>query len=66
MSDGSVMGEDLTLPELARRVRESAERLREWRSLGLIGREGLEAFDPETSSVFDSSSYCCVGGSLWP
>ena len=41
------MGEDLTLPELGRQVDEPPERLREWRSLGLIGRQGGEAFGPE-------------------
>jgi adenylate cyclase len=41
------MGEDLTLPELARQVGEPPERLREWRSLGFIGRQGSEAFGPE-------------------
>src|SRR5512145_2828332 len=41
------MGEDLTLPELAGQVGEPPERLREWRSLGFIGRQGSEAFGPE-------------------
>jgi hypothetical protein len=34
------MGEDLTRAELARQVREPPERVREWRSLGLVGRRG--------------------------
>src|SRR4026208_1186109 len=43
--DGSVMGEDLTLAELARRVGEPPERLRQWTSLRLVGRDGREAYD---------------------
>src|SRR5512147_913567 len=39
------MGEDLTLPELARRVGEPPERLRQWTSLRLVGRDGREAYD---------------------
>jgi class 3 adenylate cyclase/YHS domain-containing protein len=39
------MNDELTLPELARRVGEPPERLREWRSLRLIGREGCETYD---------------------
>jgi class 3 adenylate cyclase/DNA-binding transcriptional MerR regulator len=39
------MDDDLTLPELVRRVGEPPERLREWRSLRLIGREGRETYD---------------------
>jgi class 3 adenylate cyclase/YHS domain-containing protein/DNA-binding transcriptional MerR regulator len=39
------MGDDLTLPELARRVGEPPERLREWTSLRLVGRDGRDAFD---------------------
>ena len=41
------MGEDLTLPELARRTGEPPERLCTWRSLGLVGRKGRETFAPE-------------------
>ena len=44
-SGGSVMGEDLTLRELARRVGEPPEQLRQWTCLRLIGREGCEAYD---------------------
>lgn len=40
------MADDLTLPELARRVGESPERLREWRSLRLLGRAGDDTFAP--------------------
>ena len=39
------MDDDLTLLELARRVVEPPERLREWRALRLIGREGRETYD---------------------
>ncbi len=41
------MGDELTLEELARRTGEPVERLRQWRSLGLIGAEGGEGFRPE-------------------
>jgi class 3 adenylate cyclase/YHS domain-containing protein len=41
------MGEELRLPELARQVGERPERLREWWSLGLIGRQSVEEFSQE-------------------
>src|SRR6266576_6923702 len=41
------MAGELTLPEFSRRMGEPLERMREWRSLGLIGRESAETFGPE-------------------
>src|SRR5205814_8136926 len=41
------MADELTLPEFSRRMGEPLERMREWRSLGLIGRESAETFGPE-------------------
>ncbi len=41
------MDSELTLEELSRRTGEPEERLRRWRSLGLIGREGAAGFAPE-------------------
>ncbi len=41
------MGDKLTLEELAGRSGEPVERLRQWRSLGLIGTEDGEGFRPE-------------------
>ncbi len=41
------MGDELTLDELSRRTGEPVERLRQWRSLGLIGRECSDGFQPE-------------------
>jgi class 3 adenylate cyclase/YHS domain-containing protein len=38
---------ELTLEELSRSTGEPEERLRQWRSLGLIGVEGGEGFEPE-------------------
>src|SRR5439155_9664482 len=41
------MGNELTLDELAELTAAPADQLREWRSLGLIGRESAETFGPE-------------------
>src|SRR2546422_7598051 len=41
------MGNTLTLEELAELTAAPADQLREWRSLGLIGRESAETFRPE-------------------
>ena len=41
------MGNELTLEELAELTAAPADQLREWRSLGLIGRESAETFGPE-------------------
>ena len=41
------MADELRLPEFSRRMGEPLERMREWRSLGLIGRESAETFGPE-------------------
>src|SRR5437762_10215285 len=41
------MADELTLPEFSRRMGEPLERMREWRSLGLIGRESAETFGSE-------------------
>ena len=41
------MGNELTLEELAELTAAPADQLREWRSLGLIGRESAETFRPE-------------------
>src|SRR5262245_7120606 len=41
------MGQELSLAELARQVREPPEKLREWRSLRLIGRDDADAFTQE-------------------
>src|SRR3990170_1759385 len=41
------MGSELPIEELARRTREPAERLRKWRSLGLIGTKGARGFARE-------------------
>jgi len=41
------MGGELSIGELARRTGEPVGRLRNWRSLGLIGREDVEGFTPE-------------------
>jgi adenylate cyclase len=41
------MGGQLSIEELARRTGEPAKRLRQWRSLGLIGREGGDGFSSE-------------------
>jgi len=38
------MTDDLSIEELARRTREPVERLRKWRSLGLIGTKGARGF----------------------
>lgn len=41
------MDDELTLEQLARRTAQPEERLRQWRSLGLIGAEDSEGFPPE-------------------
>ena len=41
------MGDELTLEQMARRTGEPEERLRQWRSLGLIGGDEGEGFRPE-------------------
>ena len=41
------MGDEGSIEELARRTREPAKRLRQWRSLGLIGAEGTTGFGRE-------------------
>src|SRR5205809_2429366 len=41
------MGNELTLEELAELTAAPADQLREWRSLGLIGRESAQTFRPE-------------------
>jgi adenylate cyclase len=41
------MGHELSITELSERARESVDRLRQWRSLGLIGDEVSERFLPE-------------------
>src|SRR2546426_12674602 len=41
------MGNTLTLEELAELTAATVDQLREWRSLGLIGRESAETFRPE-------------------
>ncbi len=41
------MGDELTLEELSGRTGEPVERLRQWRSLGIVGAEGSEGFRPE-------------------
>ena len=41
------MADELTLQEFSRRMGEPLERVREWRALGLIGRESAETFGPE-------------------
>src|SRR3989304_2149927 len=41
------MGDALTLEQMAVRIGEPVERLRHWRSLGLIGAEDSEEFRPE-------------------
>jgi adenylate cyclase len=41
------MGDELTLEQIALRTGEPAERLRHWRSLGLIGAQDSEGFRPE-------------------
>ena len=41
------MSDDLTLVELARRLDEAADHVREWRSHGLIGRADSDTFGPE-------------------
>src|SRR5439155_11017994 len=46
-SPSGAMGNELTLEELAELTAAPADQLREWRSLGLIGRESAETFRPE-------------------
>src|SRR4030043_1207492 len=41
------MDDVLTLEQLARRTGQPEERLRNWRSLGLVGAAGSEGFRPE-------------------
>ncbi len=41
------MTEELTARELGRLVGETVERVVEWRTLGLLGREGVETYKPE-------------------
>ena len=40
------MGDELTLEELSRSTGEPVERLRQWRSLGIIGAQGGDGFPP--------------------
>src|SRR5437667_9721686 len=41
------MADEFTLREFSQFLAEPLERVREWRSLGLIGRESAETFGPE-------------------